>query len=285
MIIKDLVSVIIPTYNRAGLIARSARSVLNQTYKNLELIIVDDGSTDNTEEIVNTLDDERVIYIKQSNAGACTARNNGIVHANGEFIAFQDSDDVWHTDKLEKQLETLKKTGADLVFHCLKIIENGKGVGLLGNNFKEGFLDDSKSPIGGSTQTLFAYSYVFQNEWFDVEMPRLQDFELLIRIQKKFKIYYINEALVDFYLQNDSISSSPDKLIKACEIIKEKHKDCDNRILSNVVLSFAFRVKDKIIQSKLFEYAYNISPVVQTKIRILAYSIGIWKLYQFLKHN
>ena len=92
--IKNLVSVIIPTYNRAHLIKRSAMSVLNQTYSNLELIIVDDGSTDNTEEVVKSIDDNRVIYIKQPNQGACAARNNGIDHAKGEFIAFQDSDDV-----------------------------------------------------------------------------------------------------------------------------------------------------------------------------------------------
>ena len=154
--IKDLVSVIIPTYNRAHLIKRSAESVLNQTYTNLELIIVDDGSTDDTEEVVKTLNDNRVTYIKQPNQGACAARNNGIDHAKGEFIAFQDSDDVWHEDKLEKQIKCLKETGADFCFCSVKTSTS------LGFKKKSKFVNDIKELFGIGVQRFFAYSYVFQ---------------------------------------------------------------------------------------------------------------------------
>ncbi len=281
--IKDLVSVIIPTYNRAHLIKRSAMSVLNQTYSNLELIIVDDGSTDNTEEVVKSIDDSRITYIKQPNQGACAARNNGIVHAQGEFIAFQDSDDVWHEDKLEKQLKCLKETGADLVFCCLNRIEDGKKVGFIGNNFKEGFIASSELPLGGSTQTLCADAKVFKDERFDIEMPRLQDFELLLRIKKKYKLYYVNEPLVDYYEQKDSISSKPDRLMKACDLLFAKHKDCDKQNLAMLVLSTAFRAKDNAYQNKVFSYVKSIYPSMRTNLRILAYRIGIWRLYQWIK--
>ena len=133
----DLISVIIPTYNRAHLIKRSAQSVLNQTYKNLELIIVDDGSTDNTKEVIDSLNDERIVYVKQENHGVSSARNTGINVANGKYIAFQDSDDIWHSDKLEKQINTLKQNNADIVF-C-KIFKQFYRRIIVFYSFKEGF--------------------------------------------------------------------------------------------------------------------------------------------------
>ncbi len=247
--IKDLVSVIIPTYNRAHLIKRSAMSVLNQTYGNLELIIIDDGSTDNTEEVVKSIDDERVIYIKQSNKGACAARNNGIDHAKGEFIAFQDSDDIWHKDKLEKQLGTLKNTGADLV--CCKMLGNGDATNVIPNTFTEGFLTYSDDvPLGISTQTLCAYSKVFKTERFDVEIPRLQDFELLLRVKDKFKIYCTEDVLIDYYIQEDSISKQTKKLLKTVELISKKHKKCR---YSNAM--------DKILWEILVEISRDTNPI------------------------
>lgn len=103
---EDLVSVIIPTYNRARFCKAAVESVLSQTYENVEVIIVDDGSTDNTEKIISGLN-RRLKYIRQSNAGVSTARNTGLQAATGEYIAFLDSDDVWLPWKLEAQLKVL----------------------------------------------------------------------------------------------------------------------------------------------------------------------------------
>ena len=103
-----MVSVIIPTYNRAARLPMSVESVLNQTYRDLEIIIVDDGSTDLTEDVVRAMSDSRIRYIKHPrNLGGCKARNTGVSNAKGEYIAFQDSDDVWHADKLEVELKAL----------------------------------------------------------------------------------------------------------------------------------------------------------------------------------
>ena len=101
------VSVVIPTFNRADTIGDSIKSVLEQTFKDFEVIVVDDGSTDGTESVVAAFGDSRIKYIMQDNAGACAARNNGIRHANGEYIAFQDSDDYWMPRKLERQLQNI----------------------------------------------------------------------------------------------------------------------------------------------------------------------------------
>ncbi|MFX1394812.1 MAG: glycosyltransferase family 2 protein [Promethearchaeota archaeon] len=107
---NKLVSVITPTHNRANIIKEAMNSVLNQTYKNFEYIIVDNGSTDNTEEIVRSFKDERIKYIWQENSGSpAGSRNTGMMAATGYYIAFCDSDDLWLPQKLEKQIEIFEK--------------------------------------------------------------------------------------------------------------------------------------------------------------------------------
>ena len=102
---QPLVSVIMPTYNHAKFIAKAIESVLSQTSQNLELIIIDNYSEDDTGEIVASCEDDRIIYLKFRNNGIIAAsRNHGIKHSHGEYIAFLDSDDLWHKQKLEKQL-------------------------------------------------------------------------------------------------------------------------------------------------------------------------------------
>lgn len=124
---KALVSVIIPSYNRGSLILRSVYSVLNQSYKNIELILVDDCSTDNTENVIKKIKDGRIKYIKlEKNSGACVARNRGINEARGEYIAFNDSDDIWHEDKIEKQIDFLIRNNADVVSCAMKVFDEEK---------------------------------------------------------------------------------------------------------------------------------------------------------------
>jgi len=103
---EGLVSVIIPTYNRAVRCKRAVESVIKQSYKNIEILVIDDGSTDNTKELLDGID-ERLIYIYQKNSGVSAARNTGIRTANGEFIAFLDSDDIWLPWKIELQVNIL----------------------------------------------------------------------------------------------------------------------------------------------------------------------------------
>lgn len=103
------VSVIIAAYNRAHLIGRALRTVLEQTYNDFEVIIVDDASTDNTENVIKSFDDARIKYIRHDkNKGAAAAWNTGIRASKGEYIAFQDSDDEWAEDKLEKQMNAFR---------------------------------------------------------------------------------------------------------------------------------------------------------------------------------
>lgn len=113
------VSVIIPSYNSGRFLNKAIESLVNQTYKNLEVIIVNDGSTDNTEEIAKKWQkrDERIKYIKhQKNKGLSAARNTGIKNSQGEYIAFLDADDIWLPQKIEIQLKKLNELNADLIF-------------------------------------------------------------------------------------------------------------------------------------------------------------------------
>lgn len=107
---KDLVSIIMPSYNTAKFIAETIDSVLAQTYPHWELIIVDDCSTDNTDDVVAKYDDPRIRYLKnEHNSGAAVSRNRALREAKGRWIAFLDSDDLWTPDKLEKQLAFMEK--------------------------------------------------------------------------------------------------------------------------------------------------------------------------------
>lgn len=238
---EPLLSVIIPTYNRGRLILNSVTSVLNQTYKNIELIVVDDCSTDNTEEILKSINDSRIKYVKlEKNSGACIARNKGIELSTGKFIAFNDSDDLWITTKLEKQLCFLKNYNADIVI-CKMECRTPE------NNFIHNFPNiefdrkisykDLLKYNSASTQTIFGKSECFRNVMFDTRMPRLQDWDEVLRLSQKFSVFYQNKILVHTFFQKDSISTHPEKGVLAMEMLFEKHKDA---ILSDPAIVESF---------------------------------------------
>lgn len=118
-----LVSVVIPTYNRSRQVMEAVQSVLDQTWKNCEVIVVDDGSDDDTEEAL-TFFGGRIRYIKTKNRGVAAARNRGVNEACGEWIAFLDSDDLWHPEKIERQLKVLREYSGEVCF-CMSVDEDG----------------------------------------------------------------------------------------------------------------------------------------------------------------
>ena len=121
---KSLVSIIIPTYQSCNRLKIALNSVLSQTYNNYEVLIMDDGSTDGTSEMVNSFKDPRIFYNWQTNSGGpAKPRNRGIKFAKGNWIAFLDSDDIWKSDKLQICME-YTNTQVDLIYHDLEIISN-----------------------------------------------------------------------------------------------------------------------------------------------------------------
>ena len=215
-----MVSVIIPTYNRENTIKESIDSVLNQTYKDIELIVVDDGSTDGTAGVVGSIKDGRLKYIQQENGGACVARNKGVSMARGEYIAFQDSDDTWSLDKLEKQVSVLENhTEADIVCCKTKCTRsNGSHFTSLKGK-TEGFV----KPYGVSTQTLLVRREVFADAKFDPLVTRYQDLDFLLVASEKHKIYLVPELLVVRNHQDNSISNHPERIYDMAKYFRVKH--------------------------------------------------------------
>ena len=126
--LTSLVSVVIPTYNHASYLGRALKSVLDQTYTNWEAIVIDNHSTDNTDEVMSRFADSRIIYLKIHNNGVIAAsRNAGIRAAKGEWIAFLDSDDWWTADKLQACFERITDS-IDLVYHNLEIVRESPGL-------------------------------------------------------------------------------------------------------------------------------------------------------------
>lgn len=217
-----LVSVVVPTYNREATIRRSLISVLSQTYTNLELIVVDDGSTDATVNIVSDLDDSRVRYISTGGRkGACFARNLGVQKANGKLIAFQDSDDIWLPHKLAIQINQLMSSNAKAVFsRFVRVSESALTCELypdIKTNseftlFKPGYDYVNKGHLRKntlSTQTLLIYKDVFSElGGFDVKLPRFQDWDFSIRLFERYQVGFVREPLVNVYIQSDSLTKN-----------------------------------------------------------------------------
>ena len=220
-----MISVIIPTFNRENTILASVRSVLNQTVDDLEVLIIDDGSTDRTKTVVEEITDPRVRYIYQENSGACAARNNGIRHAHGQYIAFHDSDDIWHLHKLEKQLKIMEEYDPDIV--CCKLCyrnEDGT-VEITPQHLREGFLKKGENLFGIGTVSLLAKRTIFEQLEFDPAFPRYQEMELLYRAFGRFSIYCIDEGMIDCARSTDSISVNPKKVYQACLLLGQKHPE------------------------------------------------------------
>lgn len=207
---EPFVSVVIPTYNRKDKIMASAESVLGQSYRNLELIIVDDASADGTEALFAGKTDPRMRYVRyEENQGACHARNYGAALAKGELIAFHDSDDLWHKDKLEKQVSFLLEHPADLCFCGMnRVAANGNHFYFPVHPFHaEHGLADVLAENRAATQTLLMYRRVWENLKFDEEIRRYQDWDFIIRAAKDYRLTYLPEALVESEVGNDSISA------------------------------------------------------------------------------
>lgn len=224
------VSVVIPTHNRAQTIVRSIQSVLAQSFENLEVIVVDDGSTDATENMVTSLADARISYVRhEANQGACAARNTGIAHARADLIAFQDSDDEWARDKLEKQMALIGSLSPKpVVVYCGFIRREGvRDVYVPGADVIERrgwILDQLLSGNFVSTQTMLVPKECFDKVGgFLPELKRLQDWELAIRLAGSYEFELVDEPLVTAYATAGSITDDTLALVGAIEMILDRH--------------------------------------------------------------
>ena len=286
-----MISVIIPTYNRASVLHKAVDSVLAQTYKDFELIIVDDGSTDNTKKVVKRYKDMRICYIynDSENHGPSAARNIGINAAKGEYISFDDSDDEWSKDKLEKQLAFINVSMADVIF-CTMHKKDGY---IPSKDFTESDCN-LKNELSGSftgTPAYFGRSECFKETLFDESMTCNEDWELMIRLLDKYKVLFQRDSLVEVEISDNSVSSDINKALAAIDYILKKHEKLSNiypaskrKLLLgrkyNAALAKDMEVHAKIKQAngagfwvyinalyrKVVRYTYSIMMVLQDKM-------------------
>ena len=196
------ISLIIPTYNRCSLLKRALDSVFEQSRKPDEIIVVDDGSTDNTAEM---LADEfpQLSIIRQSNKGVCAARNAGIQQAQGEWIALLDSDDTWQAEKLAIQLGALQQSPGTKVCHTEEIwIRKGVRVNAMHKHKKAGgWIFKQCLPLCAmSPSSIMIHRSVFDDVGlFDESLPACEDYDLWLRISAKYPVLFIDQPLINKY--------------------------------------------------------------------------------------
>ena len=261
-----LVSVILPTYNRASFLSRAIQSVLDQTYPQWELIIVDDASTDNTRAVVLAFEDPRIHYLHhEMNLGQCSARNAGINASRGGYYAFLDSDDEWLPNKLERQLYHFSKCAEDVgAVYCShyesdELTANIQKPPLLrGNVYKH--LLSGWCPAGTSLFMLRA-SVLKKSGMFDENLPSYTDYDLWIRIARHYDFEYVDEPLVIIYKHYGSHTSKDLKprteglsffVQKWGEVItKEAGADSLNSLLrKQLYLTYHSAAVDSLLHSK-----------------------------------
>lgn len=196
---KKLVSVIIPTYNRGNWIKEAVESVLTQSYPNYELIVVDDGSSDDTGKALRSIN-SKIRYIFQPNSGPSSARNKGLELSRGEWIAFLDSDDLWKPEKLTAQMEAFQKEPQFKIFYTKEIwIRNGKFVNPRKKHTKYcGWIYPRCLPacIISPSSVIIHHSVFEEVGCFDTFLPVAEDYDLWLRISSRYPVKLIPEKLI-----------------------------------------------------------------------------------------
>ena len=252
---RILVSVIIPTYNSAKYIKNAINSALEQTTPPCEIVVIDDGSVDNTDYVVKSyVESKKIIYIKKQNGGAASARNLGLLVTRGDLIAFLDADDIWVREKLEKQIKLFKNKNVGLVYSGRFFLASersldstplfsGKVTGLL---IKNNFITNSSVVV---CKDIISLAGVFREE---DRFKAIEDYDLWLRISLLCDIAYVNDALVGYRIHDEQISN-----INYAAIVKNVIKFYFYMFLDVNYRNFRFLIFVKILQN-LKEYIMSL---------------------------
>ena len=247
------VSVIIPVYNGADLIAEAIDSVLSQTYEDYEIIVVDDGSLDNIDEVVRAYKFP-VKFLKQANSGAATARNTGMRNANSDYIALLDVDDIWLPEKLEQQVRVLDADSSVGLTFCdgFRWIPPSKPQ--QGSLLSELYVHPPERPkldllfkihMIATSSVLFRRDLLSEVGYMNDALRRAQDFEFFIRVAAKAVIHYINMPLMAYRVHSKSTSSyittrnvmeAIQRKVKVRRIVLEKLKQMKTKLTFSMIL-------------------------------------------------
>jgi glycosyltransferase involved in cell wall biosynthesis len=224
------ISVVIPTFNRAELLTGAIRSVLNQTFQDFEVLIVDDGSSDTTPDVVKSFDDNRIHYVRHTAPrGGAAARNTGIARAGGEYVAFLDDDDEWFPHKLASQMAVMRRSEPEVaaIYSGYFIVERATGrvCGRMTPKAKGDLSAEllANNPIGGTSCMLVKKDCLEKVGCFDESLPSFQDRDLWIRLSREFRFDYVEEPLLNYYVHPKKVWTNFDALLQGLEIMLAKY--------------------------------------------------------------
>jgi glycosyltransferase involved in cell wall biosynthesis len=282
-----VVSVILPTFNRSSTLGRAIKSVLVQSYKDFELIVVDDGSIDNTEDMVKTLMlcDSRIRYLRlQTNNGLCRARNTGIRAASGTYMAFQDSDDEWLQGKLSKQMEIMQELPDKVgIVYCFMYRVQRDGSKKIFNSIQ--FMPDDPDLYrkglmyafhGIPMQACLIRKSVFDKcGYFDEHLKVLEDTEFLMRTSENYDFFCITEPMANYYDSADGLTKNKSEFLKSSIYIFNKYYNDikkDNLVLAaqHIRLNKQFKkvgLKWKAKKHKIKAFFFDLLGKLQIFIR------------------
>lgn len=234
---QPLVSVIIPTFNRSSFLHDAIQSVLNQSYKNFEIIVVDDNSSDNTETVVNNFNNSQIRYVKnKTNLQAPGSRNVGISIAKGEIVGFLDDDDIWFNNKLSLQIPLFSNEKVGLVYGGMNLFFIEEGLSYNTQPSKEGDIitDMLIENVVGGTVSVLVRKQILEKEIFDTSFPAREEYDLWIRILKHYEARCIKQPLLraNYRNQIQRVSTNVDSYVKGIELLNKKHAHFINQKLS-----------------------------------------------------
>jgi glycosyltransferase involved in cell wall biosynthesis len=250
--IKPQVSVIIPTYNRGWIIKEAIDSVLAQDYTEFELIVVDDGSTDHTSDVLDSYGKD-IKVLSQKNKGVSAARNRGIAEASGKFIAFLDSDDLWLSQKLSVQIEFFNQTPDALICQTEEVwIRNGLRVNPKKRHKKPSgmiFKPSLELCLVSPSAVMIRRSLFEKVRGFDETLPACEDYDLWLRISCRYPVYLIETPLIiKRGGHNDQLSASSG-------LDKFRIKSLNKLIESNLLSKSQYEAAVKTLKQKCMIYA------------------------------
>jgi glycosyltransferase involved in cell wall biosynthesis len=212
--------VIVPAYNASTTVGRAVDSVLAQTFGDLELIVIDDGSTDSTAEVVRRRRDRRLRCVAIANRGVSGARNLGLDIGSGDFVAFLDADDAWLPTKLERQLDLMeKRPAAGLCFTSVELVDGGlrrihEDRSSPYMDFTEALLANGNVVTGSASSAIVRRSVLESVGGFDPRLSQCADWDLWLRLSLATEFVVIDEPLVQIRKGRESMSSNPGLLEK-----------------------------------------------------------------------
>lgn len=263
---EPFISVIVPTYNRAHLITPTLESLLQQDYTHYEVIVVDDGSTDNTEEVVQAIHDERLRYFKKDNAERAAARNYGAQRAKGDYINFFDSDDIALPNHLNEAVNMIINKDTPEWFHLGYAWATSEHVIFKKiDHYKSGtsnHLLPYGNPVG--TATVFIRKDIALSNPFDEDrdLSASEDYELWFRLASQYPFYYKNQitSLLIHHPNRSVVTSSAEKLsIRIFRLL--------DKIMSNSMINAVYEKKLYLVKMELYSYlALHLSEIPNEKL-------------------